>query len=281
MEIEEINEEILKEVYKERKRGDYKGTYGKLLIIGGSKKYSGSPALNALAAYEAGVDIVEVAAVERAANIIANFSPDIITYPLEGEFLNKKHIPILKKLAENKDALVIGGGLGREKKIFKAVIKFLKEINIPCVVDADAIYAFAAEDIKKTNIIFTPHSYEFFILSGKEILNLDLEEKIEIVKEEAKKRKKVILVKGNPDIITDGERVAINETGNPYMTVGGTGDTLAGILGSLIAQKNDLFLAACAAAYINGKAGEISGKKASLVATDLLENIGKVVDSAL
>ena len=138
-----ITKSILKEIYKKRKRWCHKYDFGNLLVIGGSKLYSGSPAFNALAAYRAGVDLVTIIAPERAANIIATFSPDLITYPVKGEYFEEKHLKEVFDVISTSqfNACVIGGGLGRNKKTRKFVIKFLQEIEIPCVIDADAIYA--------------------------------------------------------------------------------------------------------------------------------------------
>jgi hydroxyethylthiazole kinase-like uncharacterized protein yjeF len=277
-----VKKSILKKIYMPRKKNVHKGDFGRLLIIGGNKKYSGSPGFNALAAisaYRSGVDIVEIAAPERAANIIAKFSPDIITIPLKGEYLKNSHLKILLKESKDKNAFVMGGGLGREKSTLKTVRDYLKKAKIPGVIDADAIYAMKTLKINLGNFVITPHEYEFFVLTGKKVKR-DFKEIIKQVKNEAKKLNTVILLKGSKDIISDGKKTAVNKTGTPYMTVGGTGDALAGILGSLIAQGNGLFDSACAAAYINGKAGELTKRKSSLITSDLIEKIGKVVDSA-
>jgi len=279
--IMHINKSILKKVYKKRRPWSHKDDFGRLLIIGGSKKYSGSPGFNALAAiqamsaYKAGVDIVEVMAPKRAANIIASFSPDLITYPLEGDYIAKKHLKILLEESKNKSAFVIGGGIERNKKTLSTIKSYLKKIKILGIIDADAIYALKGK-IKLDNFVITPHAHEFYILTGKKP-SQDLKKRINEVQQAAKKLNTTILLKGHIDIISNGKQVAINRTGNPYMTKGGTGDTLAGILGSLIAQNNSLFNSACAAAYINGKAGEFTKKKTSLLATDLLEKISKIV----
>lgn len=274
-----VNKSILKKVYKKRKPWSHKDDFGRLLIIGGSKKYLGSPGLNALAAmsaYKTGVDIVEVVAPKRAADIIAKFSPDIITYPLDGNYIEKKHLPILLKESKNKRAFVVGGGIERNKKTLATIKSYLKKIKLPGVIDADAIYVLKNCKINLSNFVITPHAHEFFILTGKKPSE-NLKQRIQLVKQKAKKLNTTILLKGHADIISNGKETAINKTGNPYMTKGGTGDTLAGILGSLIAQKNSLFNSACAAAYINGKAGELTKKKTSLTATDLLEKISKFV----
>lgn len=274
----EVTSEILGKVYGRRNLQAHKGNFGHLLIIGGNKQYTGSPAMNALAAYRAGVDLVTIAAPERAANIIASFSPNLITYPLQGQHLASEHISELFELLENKNAVVIGSGLGREKETFHAVLKFLRNVELPCVIDADAIHAISKhKDIIKENFVLTPHAKEFQALSGENILNGKLEDKIEAVRKFSLKFKATVLLKGNPDIICDKE-TALNYTGNAYMTKGGTGDTLAGIIGALLAQKAEPFLASCAAAYINGKAGDIVAKekKQSLLATDIIEAIPKV-----
>ena len=112
-----ISKSILKKVYKKRPKSVHKGNFGSLLIVGGSRLYSGSPGFAAMAAYRSGVDLVTIAAPERAANIVAKWTPDMITHPLKGDFVKSSHVKELLKLAEGKDAVVIGGGLGRDNQI--------------------------------------------------------------------------------------------------------------------------------------------------------------------
>lgn len=277
--VEVIKE--LRKIYKKREKEVHKYNFGSLLVIGGSKIYSGSPTFNALAALRSGVDLVEIAAPERAANIIASFSPDLITHPLKGDFLKREHLKQIYKILENKTGFVIGGGLGREKETFKAVQKFLSEAKLPGVIDADAIYAVAEkpEIVREKNFVLTPHAYEFFILSGERVLD-DLERRKNKVIKVARELKTTILLKGNIDIISDGNKIYLNKTGTPYMTKGGTGDTLAGICGALLARKVNCFESACCAAYINGRAGELASKKfrESFLASDLLNEIPRVIN---
>ncbi|MBU5678945.1 MAG: NAD(P)H-hydrate dehydratase [Candidatus Aenigmatarchaeota archaeon] len=273
-----IGKWIIKKVFTKRAKEAKKGDFGKLLVVGGSKLYHGSPAFNALAAYRSGVDLVFILAPERAANIIASFSPDLITYPLSGDYITKEHLETILSFAKKSDALVIGGGMGRERETLDAIKEILIKVTIPCVIDADAIYAVAEnKDILKKNFILTPHRFEFKVLSGISIENMEKSKKM--VKDVAKKLNSIILLKGPIDIISDGYRIAINETGNPYMTKGGTGDTLAGICGSLLAQGKESFLSACCAAYINGKAGDIVAKKKreALLASDIIDAIPEVL----
>ena len=101
--MEMVKSNILKRVYRRRRQWSRKYDFGHLLVIGGSKLYSGSPAFNAQAALRAGVDLVTIIAPERAANIVASFGPDLITYPLAGDFIKKSHLNILLKFAEKMD----------------------------------------------------------------------------------------------------------------------------------------------------------------------------------
>jgi len=274
-----IKKSILKKVYKKRKAWSHKYDFGNLLIIGGSKLYSGSPVLAGMAALRTGVDLVTIIAPERAANIAASFSPDLVTYPLKGDYLNRRHLTDLSKFTKGKTAVVIGGGLWRIQPVLDTVTEYLRRTSIPCVVDADAIHAIAkSRKLNLKNCTITPHDYEFFVMS-KARPTTQLSKRVAEVKKVAREMGTTILLKGSTDIISDGRKVAINKTGNPYMTVGGTGDTLAGICGSLLAQGADCFTATCAAAYINGRAGDIAARqfKQALTATDLIETIPKVL----
>ena len=284
----EASKKILKEIYKSRSADVKKYDFGLLLIIGGSEFYSGPPAFSALAAFRAGVDMVRIIAPKRAANIIASFKPDLAAFPLKGDWLTKEHLSTLismtesaKAVAHGKTAVVIGGGIGRTAETQETILEYLSQVSVPAVIDADAIHALA----KNPQVVFgkpfliTPHTYEFFVLTGKEVYKLSEEEKIKVVQEEASRIGTTILLKGPVDIISDGKEVALSRTGSPFMTVGGTGDTLAGIAGALMARGTNPFQAAQAAAYINGVAGEMAGKKfgESLMATDLIEEIPQVI----
>jgi hydroxyethylthiazole kinase-like uncharacterized protein yjeF len=286
--MKKIKEDILKKIYTKRDPNSRKYDFGLLTVIGGSQYYSGPPTFSSLAAFASGVDMVRIIAPRRAADIIASYSPNLATYPLEGDYLTKKHLASILGLTEgsrigsrNSAAVVIGGGTGRTEDTKKAITEYLTEINIPAVIDADAIYAVAEkpEIIMGKNFVLTPHAGEFFALTGRDISELELEEKIKIVEEEAEKLQTTILLKGGVDIISNGKETAINDISVPQMTVGGTGDVLAGIVGTLIARKVDGFTAACAGVYINNAAGLIASneKGPSMTATDVIDKINEVL----
>ena len=284
----EVTKNIIKKLYPERPQESKKYDLGLLLVIGGSEFYSGSPALSALAAFRAGVDMVRVIAPKRAADIIASFTPDLAAYPLPGEFIQEKHLATLisqtesaKVVSGGRMAVVIGGGIGRTAETQKVIFDYLSHVSVPVVVDADAIHAVSKkpEIISGRPFVITPHTFEFYVLTNHEVYKLPYEEKIKAVQEEAKRFKTTILLKGRTDVISDGKEVALNKTGGPFLAVGGTGDTLAGICGALLARGAIPFEAAQGAAYINGLAGEHAGKKFgdSLMATDLIASIPEVL----
>ncbi len=274
-----VSRGMVRKLFPKRKDWSHKGDFGKVLVVGGSKKYSGSPTLSAMAAYRVGADLVTIAAPERPANIIASFSPDMITYPLDGDFLNPKHLKTILELSKDVDSVVIGGGLGREKETMKVILDFLKRNNRPCVIDADAIYALAGNvEVIRENWIITPHSREFKILTHEKP-EPNLEDRVKLVRYFASRFNTTIFLKGFIDVISDGNEVFTNKMGSPYMTKGGTGDTLAGVCGALLAGGAKPIDAACAGAYINGLAGSFAAKECGpgMLASDLLNFIPRAI----
>ncbi|NOR85851.1 NAD(P)H-hydrate dehydratase [archaeon] len=264
----------LKNVFEDRPKDAKKGDFGRVLIIGGSKMFTGAPALSALAALYTGCDLTVIAAPKRAADICAAISPNLITQPLDGDFLKNQHIKEIKPLIDKADAIVIGPGLGQEEETKKTIIKLLEYLKKPTVIDADAITAIIQkkETFKNRPFILTPHRGEFKKLTGKEVT----EENVQLF---AKKLGCVILAKGPKDIISNGKKIEKNNTGNSYMTVGGTGDVLSGITAALLARGVTPFDAAMFAAYIMGRAGDIAALTfgESLTATDILDIITQVL----
>jgi NAD(P)H-hydrate epimerase len=270
-----VTKAIIKKIYPKRNPWCRKGDFGKLLVIAGNNTYTGSPALVSLAALKSGTDWVDVFSPQRASDISAGFSPDIITHPQKGDFLNLWHLKQAVSLEKRDNAIVIGNGLGRRKETEKFIIEFLKKTKKPCVVDADAIKAIAQKEfVIKKNFVLTPHSYEFFLLTDKQPTD-NIKQRQGLVQRFAKKLGCVILLKGHIDIISDGKNIAVNKTGHPCMSAAGTGDVLAGICGALLARGEEPFKAACSAAYINGKAGELAANKfgESLTAQDVVNDI--------
>lgn len=272
---------LVESIYAKRAPDSRKYDYGHLLVIGGSKMYSGAPAFNALAALRCGVDMVTVVAVKRSADIIAGFSPDLVTYPLEGDYFTREHIEEIFGINRRFSACVIGSGIGNEKETVEAVCEFLEKTTLPCVIDADAIHAVASKPVtfKGKQFLLTPNRNEFRSLVKSEVSE-GLEVEMEATKKVAREFGCTILYKRTESIISDGQRAEINKFGSPFMTKGGTGDLLAGVCGAIMARKVPSFEAALAASYINGRAGELAGEKhgESMFASDMLEEYRKIIN---
>jgi hydroxyethylthiazole kinase-like uncharacterized protein yjeF len=271
---------------KPRPSESHKGDFGRLLVIGGSETFSGAPAFVALAALRTGVDLAYVAAPEKTAHDIASMSPDLITIKLEGKHLNVGNVSALKTYIEAANAIALGPGLGlhpETREAVKAVIEAVESAAKPLLLDADGLKAFA-EFKRKLNVplVLTPHAGEYAILTGKKLPE-DLKEKISEVQKTAVKLGATVLLKGPIDIISDEKRFKLNFTGNPGMTVGGTGDVLSGIVGAFLAQQIDPFEAAVAGAFVNGAAGDFvfQEKGYHMVSTDLIQKIPEVLNDPM
>jgi len=273
-------------VKKPRPEGAHKGDFGRLLVVGGSEVFSGAPTLVALAAMRTGVDIAYLAAPAKTAQTISSISPDLITVKLEGKHLNLANVAALKAYVDGADAVVLGPGLGLHYETTDFVRKFIELVEIagkPLLLDADGLKAFAQfKRPLKVPVVLTPHAGEYAILTGKKLPE-STEDRIVAVGKTADALDAVVLLKGQTDIVSDGKRFKLNFTGNPGMTVGGTGDLLSGIVGALLAQKIDPFEAAVAGAFVNGAAGDFIAEKIGyhMVATDFLEWIPRVLDNPM
>lgn len=283
-----ITKDILKILYPARPAEAKKYDYGLMIVIGGSEFYSGSPALVSLAGFRAGVDMVRVIAPKRAADIIASFSPILAAYPLPNTHLLKTDLAAIlslteaaKEVSRGKVSVVIGGGMGRTQETQETILEYLSRVNVPVVIDADALHAVAKNlgILKGKPFLLTPNTFELTLLGGSDIRPMSQEERIKEVQAQARSLGTTLLVKVKIDIISDGTNVLLNDTGSPYMSIGGAGDTLAGIAGALLARGINSMNAAAGAAYINGKAGEFAAKRMgeSLIATDIIDAIPEVI----
>ena len=278
---------------KNRDSSSHKGNNGRLLVIGGSKDYSGAPAIAGMAAIGAGADLVYVASPQNAAEAIKSTSPDLIVKSLEGDKLSLKHSDEILSLVDNVDSVLIGPGAGIDEDTSKLFNILVTKIKKPIVLDADALKQVELSLIKnREDIILTPHIFEFkSFFKVENDLKLDIDsydfskvgENITEFQKIIRQIKGTVVVKGKYDLILSGNKFKINKSGNAGMTVGGTGDALAGISASLLSQGLSSFDSASLATFINGLAGDeaynIKGNGFS--ATDLVSYIGSVIKNGL
>lgn len=284
--IEFIGSGELSVYYPRPKTHSHKGQNGKVLVIGGGP-YCGAPALSGLAAMRTGCDLVNIASPKSVSGIISSFSPNLIVKELKGKFLSYDHLPVIEKLIKISDSIIIGPGIGNRKETEKTVItlvKFITENKKPLVIDADAIKPIGENlrIIKNTNTVITPHIGEFKDLTGVS-LNANINDRIKKTSKWTKKIGVGLLLKGHIDVISNGQEVKLNDIHSVAMTVGGTGDVLAGVIGSLLSRGVDTFNAMRIAAFINGMAGveAFKNKSYGMIATDLIEEIPKILTKYL
>ena len=273
-------------IVKPRPSESHKGDFGRLLVVGGSEVFSGAPTFVVQAAMRTGVDLAYLAAPEKTAYAISSMSPDLITVKLAGDHFNLSNVSELKEHVESCNAVVLGPGLGlhdETREAVSAIVDTVERAGKPLLLDADGLKAFAGFKRKlKVPLVLTPHAGEYAVLTGRKLPET-LSQKVTEVQKTAAKLNAVMLVKGHVDIISDGDRLKLNFTGNPGMTVGGTGDVLSGIIGAFLAQKVDPFEAAVAGAFVNGAAGDFVFQEIGphMVATDLIEWIPHVLNDPM
>lgn len=289
MKVRYANLADVRAVLPKRKPEAHKGDYGRLLVVGGSSRYTGAPALLALAALRSGVDLVTIAAPAEAAKVISSFSPNLITVKLPCEDLEPPSLAVVAEEIKRCDAVAIGSGLGTLPQTHDAVIGLAKTLaekfpRLPALFDADGLKAVASERglLKNPKWVLTPHAREFELLTGSD-LPPDVKGRVNHVALAAKELGCVILLKAHVDVIASPQgEVVLNRTGNPGMTVGGTGDVLAGIVGTFLAQGAEPFKAALAGAFVSGLAGDLCLKEKGyeFTPTDVIEKLPQVFKKA-
>jgi len=217
------------------------------MVVGGGP-YTGAPALAGKAAYRTGADLVHIAAPSEIFEVVAGYSPSFIVHPLPGSILSPEHTESILSIAQDCDAVVLGPGLGDSQKTLEAVKLLLEKIKIPSVIDADALKT-VGSGMDLSNAVLTPHQGEFLQMVGTPF-------RPDRADEFAKETGATLLVKAPEDYITDGEKHKYNDFGGPWMSVGGTGDVLAGVVGTLLSKGMKPFDASRLGAYLTCRAGE-------------------------
>jgi ADP-dependent NAD(P)H-hydrate dehydratase / NAD(P)H-hydrate epimerase len=285
----------------------YKHRVGKLLVIAGSRGFTGAAAMTCMSAMRAGAGLVSLACPGDTNAIFEEKLTEVITYPMEqtdSVSLHYKSLDKIMDLAARNDAAVIGPGISREPETIRLVRELISSLEIPVLLDADGLQALTAlnnvKDEQKTghaDLIITPHAGELSSIMG--INKIPLEKRLEVNEDSSIKFRAVSVLKGAGTIISallpgrksgeirsrDNGEVKnnvtsfINPTGNWGMASAGTGDILSGIIGSLLCQGMKPLEAAVCGTYIHGMAADIVSRKSSrtaLIATDLLEGMKDV-----
>ena len=255
-----LNHEQILNILPGRAVDGHKGDFGKVLLLCGSRGYTGAAYLAAMGALRSGSGLVFLGVPESIYAIEAVKLNEAIVFPLpdvDGK-LSAAAIPEILERLPKLDAVLIGPGLGQSEGVFTAVKTVLEKAGCPVVLDADGINVMAAhKDILRgrTNpTILTPHAGEFARLGGR------AEDRQTAAEDMARELGCIMLLKGHNTVITDGTETYINPTGNPGMAVGGSGDVLSGIIVSLLGQGIAPLEAAAIGAWLHGAAGDLCAK---------------------
>ncbi|HUY90788.1 MAG TPA: NAD(P)H-hydrate dehydratase [Pirellulales bacterium] len=262
-----------------REPESHKGDFGRALLIGGSRGMTGAIALAGLSALRGGAGLVQLAIAETSLDVVASFEPSYMTAPLAADDqgrIAEQALGALEQLAGRATAVGCGPGLGRSPGLTRLVAWLYEHLPLPVVFDADALNALAEQpDILVRHAgprILTPHPGEFQRLTGGKKLLLRQQSELAAT-ELAAHSQIVVVLKGHRTFITDGKQQAHNETGNPGMATGGTGDVLTGLIAALVCQKLSPFDAARLGVHLHGLAGDLAAEdlgQVSLIASDLV-----------
>lgn len=272
------------DLFTQRPMDTHKGTFGHVLVVGGSRGKSGAAALAGVSALRGGAGLVTVATTQPALRDITSCCAALMTEPLteaESGCIASAAGAQLTRVLAGKSVLALGPGIGSEPEAVEFVRRAVREsAPVPLVLDADGLNAFAGAsellDGSTRTIVLTPHPGEMARLTGLTTGEVRLR-RVDIAREFARRHNVCLVLKGARTLIAEpGGQVYVNPTGNPGMATAGTGDLLTGLIASLLAQHPTFPVeqVVCAAVYWHGLAGDEAVKakgELSLIATDLLE----------
>ena len=290
LKIHWITEQEIRPLFTPRKKDSHKGSYGHLLLIGGSETKPGAILMTGRAALRTGAGLVTVALPDKAFKKFPKNFLELMYEPLPSTSsgtLSRKGWKKLQKIMEGKSVVAAGPGMGVNGDTKTIIANLLKgkggsqtAPTIPIVLDADALNCVAAIGPrllnKRPNVVVTPHPGEMVRLTGKKILEVQAN-RLEVARKFAVNNGVHLVLKGFRTVIANPKgEVFINSTGNPGMATGGMGDVLTGIIGSLIAQGMELEKAIVAGVYLHGKAGDRVAARLGdrgLLASDIIDEI--------
>ena len=276
-----LNHEAVRNMLPDRKPESHKGDYGKLLLLCGSRGYTGAAALSAMGALRSGAGLVYLGVPESIYAIEAVKLTESIVFPLpeQNGKLSGHATDLLSDLLDSMDCVLIGPGLGKSSGTESVLNWIIHEAKCPVVVDADGINLLGEhKDIlrgRKTPLVITPHVGEFSRFTGRKISDRQ-QDAVALAKELGI----IVVLKGHNTVITDGRKGYMNTTGNPGMAVGGSGDVLAGMITSLIGQGIPPLEAAACAVWLHGAAGDLCQQEIGqygMLPTDMLSALPRLM----
>ena len=279
-----ITEDMVRSCIPSRPLDSHKGMFGRLLTVCGSYGMAGAALLCARGALRSGTGLLTVAVPQSVYPLLATALPEAVFAPMpqtqEGGFSDRA-LPLLLDRMTQANALVLGCGMGTQEETRSLIPALLSRATCPVVLDADGINAITThtllEEAATTPLVLTPHPGEM-----ARLLEISVDEvqrnRTQIARRFADEYGVILVLKGYHTLITaPGRPLLMNETGNPGMATGGSGDVLAGIIGAFIAQGMDPYYAAICGVYLHGKAGDRAAARLSqhsMLPSDMIEELG-------
>ncbi|MEZ6058216.1 MAG: NAD(P)H-hydrate dehydratase [Planctomycetaceae bacterium] len=262
----------------------HKGTFGRVLIIAGSRGMSGAAALAGCGALRGGAGLVTVAMAESIVSIVATIEPGLLTWPLvedaEGRIDAVNGEAIVQR-ARTMDAVAIGPGLGQSAGLKEIVRRLLFDTSVPLVIDAEGLNLLIGQTDwlrqRAGTCVITPHPGEFARLTG-EFPSDDVDRRVKMATDFARETGVTVVLKGAGTIVAAEDEWSQNETGNSGMATGGSGDVLTGLIAALLAQGMSPMSGARLGVWLHGRAGDLAAAELSepgLIASDLPRYLGR------
>lgn len=281
MEIQSLNHQAVLSLLPDRAETGHKGSYGKLLLLCGSRGFTGAAYLSAMGALRCGAGLVFLGVPESIYEIEACKLNEPVVFPLpdrEGKF-SEEALPEIERRLPQMDGVLIGCGLGQSSGTLAVVKRVLEAATCPVVLDADGINVLAQhKDIlrgRQHPTILTPHEGEFRRLGGQRT-----GDRMGDAMKCALELGGIVVLKGHGTFVTDGQTGYINPTGNPGMAVGGSGDVLAGMITALVGQGLAPLEAAAVGCWLHGAAGDLCARELgqyAMLPTDMLSYLPRLL----
>ncbi len=261
----------------------HKGQFGSILVVSGGRGMAGAAALVGASALRSGAGLVRIACPAEIQPTVASFEPSYMTYPLpnddDGLIRFAVARPALEGLLEKADIVACGPGLGQSDDLRKLVRWLVDSVAQPTVLDADALNNLVGQtdafDNLSRPVIITPHPGEFARLVDRPIREVQADRE-GLAAAFARRDNLVVVLKGHGTVVTDGQRLYVNTTGNPGMATGGSGDCLTGIIAALLGQGLSAFDAASLGVFVHGLSGDIArdqNGEVGLIAGDIVDSL--------
>lgn len=267
----------------ERPRDGHKGTFGTIAVVAGSVGYTGAAALSSTAALRAGAGLVTLGIPASLNDVLEAKVTEVITRPLPetpARSLSTSAIPLVLELAESADALALGPGMSRHPETAEAIREILREVSVPCVLDADGLNAVRIEHLASRRggapLVVTPHPGEMARLIGGTARDVQ-RRRAEVAVDVAKRARATVVLKGASTVVADADgRLFVNPAGNSGLATAGSGDVLTGVIAAFLGRGMIGVQASALGALVHGLAGDVAAEKRGemgMIAGDVLESL--------